>query len=130
MNSAAAETRQVDLRLQKTFDYAMDVTRQLLTLGTAVLALTLTLGKDVPTGRQGFLLTAWAAFLVSVISGIFTLYALMTEFAPSRRDQDAIPSIGSWRVRGPSLLMVTAFALGTTFLVLYGYSVFKPGSLG
>jgi hypothetical protein len=48
-----AETRQLDVRLQKTFDYAIDVTRQLLTLGTAVLALTLTLGKDGPDGERG-----------------------------------------------------------------------------
>ena len=40
------------MRLQKSFDYAIEVTKQLLTLGTAVLALTVTVGVDVGRGRH------------------------------------------------------------------------------
>jgi hypothetical protein len=128
--NAAQAQGQLDLRLQKTFDYAIDLTKQLLTLGTAVLALTITIGRDAGTGRQGLLLTAWFAFLISIICGIAGLYALMTEFAPRRDGREARPSVASWRVRSPLLLQIVAFALGTVFLVAYGYSVFKPGSLG
>ena len=131
MNGVDRATGGADIRLQKTFDYAIDLTKQLLTLGTAVIAVTVTIGKDIQTGRHGLLLIALVGYLISIICGILTLYALMTEFAPHRQDRrDALPSIGSWRVRGPSLLQIVTFALGTAFLVAYAYSVFKPGSLG
>jgi hypothetical protein len=131
VNTVGADAQsRLDLRLQKTFDYAIDATKQLLTLGTAVLALTITIGREAGTGRQGLLLTAWFSFLVSIICGIVSLYALMAEFAPRHDGSDTPPSLGSWRVRSPLLLQIVAFALGTIFLVAYGYSVFKPGSLG
>ena len=120
-------TSGVDVRLQKSFDYAIEVTKQLLTLGTAVLALTVTVGVDVGRGKHdSYLLTAWAAFFVSIICGIWTLFALMTEFAPPRgQEDDGLPSVRSSRVRGPSLIQIVAFATGTAFLVLYGYAVFR-----
>jgi hypothetical protein len=116
---------QLDPRLQKTFDYAIEVTKQLLTLGSAVLALTLTVAKEAPNGRRGFMLAGWFAFLLSVIFGIVSLYTLMREFAPRSDGRDDPPSIGSWRVRGPLLLQIVTFALGAVFVVAYAYSVWK-----
>jgi len=78
----AGAQSQLDPRLQKTFDYAIEVTKQLLTLGSAILALTLTVAKEAPNGRRGFMLAGWFAFLLSVIFGIVSLYTLMREFAP------------------------------------------------
>jgi hypothetical protein len=120
-------TSGVDVRIQKSFDYAIEVTKQLLTLGTAVLALTVTVGVDVGRGKHdSYLLTAWAAFFVSITCGIWTLFALMTEFAPRRgHGDDALPSVRSLRVRGPSLIQIVAFGTGTAFLVAYGYAVFR-----
>ena len=101
----------MDPRLQKTFDYAIDVTKQLLTLASAVLALTLTVAKAAPNGTRGLMLAGWAAFLLSVTFGIVSLYTLMREFAPRSDGGDAAPSIGSFRVRGPLLLQIVTFAL-------------------
>jgi len=78
----AGAQSQLDPRLQKTFEYATEVTKQLLTLGSAVLALTLTVAREAPNGRRGFMLAGWFAFLPSVIFGIVSLYTLMREFAP------------------------------------------------
>jgi hypothetical protein len=127
VNTGDRSTGGVDMRLQKSFDYAIEVTKQLLTLGTAVLALTVTVGVDVGRGRHdSYLLTAWAAFFISIICGIWTLFALMTEFAPRQgHGDDPLPSVRSWRVRGPSFVQIVAFAIGTALLVLYGYAVFK-----
>src|SRR5262249_45793984 len=112
-------------RLQKTFDYAIEATKQLLTLASAVLALTLTVAKEAPNGRRGFMLAGWFGFLLSVIFGIVSLYTLMREFAPRNDGRDGAPSIGSWRVRGPLLLQIVTFALGAVFVVAYAYSVFE-----
>ena len=125
VNSTAKAQRQLDPRLQKTFDYAIDITKQLLTLGSAVLALTLTVAKEAPNGRRGFMLGGWFAFLLSVIFGIVSLYTLMREFAPRDDEGEEPPSIRSWRVRGPLLLQIVTFALGAVFVVAYAYSVWK-----
>jgi hypothetical protein len=124
VNSTAEAQSQLDQRLQKTFDYAIDVTKQLLTLGSAILALTLTVAKEAPNGTRGFMLAGWGAFLLSVIFGIVSLYTLIREFAPTGDGSDA-PSIRSWRVRGPLLLQIVTFALGAVFVVAYAYSVWK-----
>jgi len=117
VNSVGAEVRsEINPRLQKTFDYAIEVTKQLLTLGSAVLALTITIGKDAGTGKQGLLFTGWLSFLISIICGIVGLYALMAEFAPRQDGRAGPPSIGSWRVRGPLLLQIVTFALGAVLL--------------
>jgi len=129
VNSIGAEAEphgEVNPRLQKTFDYAIEVTKQLLTLGSAVLALTITVAKEAPNGRRGLMFTGWFAFLLSVIFGIVSLYALMREFAPRSEGREAPPSIGAWRVRGPLLLQIVTFALGAVLLVAYAYTVYKP----
>ena len=70
VNTGDRSTGGVDVRLQKSFDYAIEVTKRLLTLGTAVLALTVTVKIDVGRGRHpSYLLTAWAAFFISIICG-------------------------------------------------------------
>lgn len=128
MNTPGSDAQApLDARLRKTFDYAIEVTKQLLTLGSAVLALTLAVANDAPNGRRGFMFVGWGAFLLSVIFGIVSLYALMREFAPRTDGSDQPPSIRSWRVRGPLLLQIVTFALGAVFVVAYGYSVLKRG---
>src|SRR5690242_1048270 len=51
----------------KAFDFAQDVTKQLITLSTGVIALTITFLKDVatkaPSGALDFLHIAWVLFL-------------------------------------------------------------------
>jgi len=125
VNTTAQAQSQMNPRLQKTFDYAIEVTKQLLTLASAVLALTLTVAKEAPNGRRALMLAGWFAFLLSVMFGILSLYTLVKEFAPRNDGRDEPPSIGSWRVRGPLLLQIVTFALGAVFVVAYAYSVWK-----
>jgi fatty acid desaturase len=112
----------MDVRMQKAFDYAIEGTKQLLALNTAVLALTITVARDVSVGNGNLLLAAWVSFLVSVLCGIWTLFALMTELTPRERNPDAQPSVAATRVRAPSLLQIGAFALGIACLVFFGVS--------
>ncbi len=64
----------------KPFDFAQDVTKQVVTLSTGVVTLTIALLKDVVTGAPGdaraVLFAGWALFAVSIVSGIFTLLNL------------------------------------------------------
>lgn len=82
-------------RTQKSFEFANDATRQLLTLSAAILALTITLARDVTTGDPDVLVAAWVAFLVSIAGGIWTLFALMFELDPGEHHGDRAPTVGA-----------------------------------
>lgn len=112
----------MDRRTEKAFEFAVEGTKQLLTLSAAILALTVTIARDIQ-GEPNLLLAAWIAFLVSLICGVFALYALMVELDPGKRGQDTAPSLAASGVRAPAFAQIGAFLVGTAFLVLFGWSV-------
>ena len=71
----------------KPFDYAQDVTKQLLTLSTAVVTITVAFLKDVttevPVDARIALYLAWAFFAAAIVSGVSTLLNL-TGRVPAR----------------------------------------------
>jgi ketosteroid isomerase-like protein len=79
----------LDESTKKAFDLASDSTKQLITLSTGILALTITFGKDVyqgfPTATKDILMDAWIGYLVSIVFGIFVLFALTGTVEPKRR---------------------------------------------
>jgi hypothetical protein len=107
---------------QKAFEFAVDGTKQLLTLSAAILALTVTIARDI-AGDPNLLLAAWIAFLVSVVCGVLALYALMVEFGPGKRGQDEAPTLVASGVRAPAFAQIGAFLVGVAFLVRFGWSV-------
>jgi ketosteroid isomerase-like protein len=68
---------------KKAFDFASEATKQLLTLSTGIIAVTITFSKDilisVPFSAKVFLMTAWGAYVLSLVFGLFTLLALTGE---------------------------------------------------
>jgi hypothetical protein len=110
----------VDARTEKAFEFAIEVTRQLLTLSAAILAITITLARDITTGD--FNLLAVATFLVSIVCGILALYALVIELSPGGRSQVRPPSLAASGVRAASFTQIGTFLVGTAFLVAFGWS--------
>ncbi len=64
-------------RAQKSFDLAAETTKQLISLSTAIITVTIAFAKDFFGSRQSglewLLALAWLLYLISLISGIFTL---------------------------------------------------------
>lgn len=64
----------------KPFDYVQEATKQLLTLSTAVVTITVSFLKDVvsnaPCDAQIALYIAWGLFAVSILGGVAVLYNL------------------------------------------------------
>ena len=107
--------------LQKAFDFASDLTKQLITLATGILALTIPFAKDVlggTTQSRSELQTAWILYLLSIFFGLWTLAALTGELEQSTTD--AKPSIRGRNVTLPAVLQMLAFAAGTTAVVWLG----------
>lgn len=111
-------------RTQKSFEFANEGTRQLLTLSTAILALTITLAKDIP-GNPNLLAAAWVVFLVSIACGIWTLFALTFELDAGEARLDRPPTIGGRGVRTPAFIQIGSFLLGMAFLAFFGLSALE-----
>jgi hypothetical protein len=118
------ERSKMDDRLQKAFDFASDSTKQLITLSTGVLALTITFNKDIVGGDPGqaslILFIAWVLYLLSIVCGIWTLLALTGNLEPTGAHRNTSPSIRTRNVTLPSLLQISAFLLATLLTVIFG----------
>lgn len=61
--------------VKKAIDFAADVAKQMVTLSTGIVTITLLFSKDIVYGRA-WALAAWICFLVSTLSGLWTLMSL------------------------------------------------------
>jgi hypothetical protein len=63
-----------------SFEFAKEMTTQMITLSTAVIGVSATFAKDIAPGitrgKRICLYLSWAAFLVSILMGIITLGSL------------------------------------------------------
>jgi len=107
-------------RAEKAYSFAQDVAKQLITLSTAIFAVTLTFLKDVagpePRGTV-FIEFAWGCYLASTMFGILLLMALAGNI---ERPQAGSDSIYSGTIRLFSALQVVFFGLALTLTLLFG----------
>lgn len=134
--------------IKKAFDFASETTKQLLTLSTGIIALTITFAKDilvaVPLSAKVFLMIAWGLYVFSLLFGLMTLMALTGELQPPTRsgeettgdERDAagrsesqanatdlkarVPSIWARSITVASVLQISTFLLATLFVVITG----------
>lgn len=115
----------MDERTKKAFDFAQDATKQLLTLSTGIVALTITFSKEfignVPFSARPFAIWAWAVFVVSVVCGVWTLLSLTGEL-----DRGSGDGVYGWNVRLPSLIQVVTFLTALTLTVIFGVLATGP----
>ena len=113
----------MDERLKKAFDFAQDSTKQIITLATAIITVTITFSKDfigsVPPHARGFALASWLCFLVSVFFGLWTLLALTGTLEPVAGSSSK-PSIRGKNVTLPSALQILTFFVGLLLTVVFG----------
>ncbi|MBN2828564.1 MAG: hypothetical protein JXQ26_11265 [Tissierellales bacterium] len=123
---------------KKAFDFAADLTKQLITLSTAIVTLTVTFSKDIIGGIDDsiryLLLLSWVAFIISIILGILTLMALTGNLDPipktKAKDNEVtenkpILTITSKNVTGTSKLQVYTFLIALILTCSYGYLAAK-----
>jgi hypothetical protein len=107
----------------KAFEFAQEATKQLITLATAVIALTITFLTDVvkeaPTGSAPWLQAAWIFYLVSIAFGVFTLLALTGSLGTSKEGKT--PSIYAKNVVLPSMAQVFSFFAAVSLTLVFGF---------
>ena len=143
---------------KKAFDFAADLTKQLITLATGIIALTVTFSKDIFGGANSrymwLLVLTWIVYLISVFFGLATLSALtgnLDRIARAKKDKDGttlkdadgetlrepqpdpILTITSDNVRGSSKMQIysflTAVALTVGYASLSAAFPYKPDQL-
>jgi hypothetical protein len=113
-------------RVEKAFDLAVETTKQLIALSTAVIALTITFLTDVvETASESatwFLRAAWLLYLLSILAGIATLSAL-TGVLGTTKDNDNVPDIYSPGIKWAALAQVASFVLAMALTLAFGFEV-------
>lgn len=113
--------------LQKAFDFAQETTKQLITLATGILALTLTFLKDVassaPAGTRIFLEWGWGIYLVSILFGVGALMTLSGNLErPGSKTTPTVgtPSIYRLNIRFCVVAQSVLFLVATSSTVIFG----------
>lgn len=131
---------------QKAFDFAADTTKQLITLATGIIALTITFSKDIigasELSNSSLIFWSWGLFIFSIFFGIWTLMALTGNLQPMKKnkkpDENEIEdtstevnsescsiNINTRNVKIPSILQILSFILALVFTVLFGVNSIK-----
>jgi hypothetical protein len=117
-------------RALAAYGVAQELTKQLITLATAVFALTLTFADQIARPGRGcrtLLEVSWVLFLVSVGFGLLTLMALAGQIAEpgTKTDggghEEVIDSITTWAIRTPALVQALTFAAALVLTLIYGF---------
>jgi hypothetical protein len=109
------------------FDYASDTTKQLITLATGIIAVSITFSKDIignTTAHRGVLIAAWITYLLSIVFGVWALLAMTGELQP-RGQTSGDPSIRKSNVTMPSIVQILSFIVATGLLIAYAVLTFK-----
>ncbi len=119
----------MDDQIQLGFQLANELSKQLLTLSTGILALSVTFTKDLLKGDPGVglgsLKAAWACLLATILFAVAHMHALTGHLLPV--EYRAADSIGGFaRLLGAGELL--AFLAAIAFLLRYG--VLSAASIG
>lgn len=109
----------IDNGTENAFSFAQEVTKQLITLSTAIIALTITFLKDIvgdaPASADKFVEIAWVLYIVSVFFGILALMSLTSSLT------SATPSVWATDTRIVSALQILCFVAALGFTVAFGF---------
>jgi hypothetical protein len=106
---------------------ASETTKQIITLATGIVALTVTFAREF-TGKDTALVVpyalklAWVAYGVSVAFGILTLMAITGSLNAISMGENS-PDAMAPNIRIPSLIMLLAFFVAFVLTIIAGFSV-------
>jgi hypothetical protein len=111
----------MDERIKKAFDFSADLTKQLITLATGIITLTIAFKKDFfpnPNTMPTWLAyCTWYAFLASIAMGILTLSALTGTL--DAKDKEKELTIYSPNIVVFSILQFLTFGTGLFFTIYF-----------
>lgn len=106
---------------------AADTTKQIITLSTGIIALTVTFAKEFKPANTDLTVPAsleyaWLFFGLCLLFGVWTLMAITGSLSQVDMDGQARDANTS-NIRIPSVLMILCFLVGVTLTILAGRTV-------
>ncbi len=111
---------------KKAFDFAADTAKQLISISSAIITVTIAFSKNIVGGGNEdsiwLLGLAWGAFIFSILFGIFTLMSLTGTLQPIKDDGQS----GEYSINGGSVRLYYScqfglFILALIFTAIFGY---------
>ena len=117
-------------RDEKAFEFAAETAKQLLTLATGILALSVAFLKDVASGggdwARWFLVASWIMFALSAVSGVGVLMSLVANLQPKPtlhggdpNPESPRPSVWAKPVVACAAAQWVLFALGLALAIVF-----------
>jgi len=111
-------------KIEKSFDFAADLVKQLITLSTAVIAITITFAKDIigvaSSGNNFLLVSAWVSFFLTILFGVWALMALTGTLEPlSNKSEINPPSIRGLNCTLPITFQILSFLIAIGLTITY-----------
>ncbi len=116
----------MDDQRKLAFEFAKDTTKQLITLSTAIVGLSVTFAKDIFKSSsqvdETLLVSAWITYLVSICFGVLTLMALTGCLDPLSEDSsdNSKLTVNSNSIRVMSMLQILTYVMGLILTVKFG----------
>jgi hypothetical protein len=102
----------------KSFDYAIDLTKQIITLASVLVGITLTFFDKFKWSESIWLLHgSWYLFFISIVSGIFLIMKLTGEMSEIDKG-DNLNAFNFWSVLF-SIVQLVTFGIALVFLIFY-----------
>lgn len=112
--------------IERSFDLVAEITKQVLTLSTAIIALSVTFLGDfeesMGSWERGLLTASWSLFSLAIITGLATLMALagvQDKYGRVESNQET-PSIYRRNIRNMGGLQLATFVGGVVVLAVAG----------
>jgi len=105
---------------------ASDLSKQLISLSSGIIALTITFTKDsVHDSKRArrLISIAWVGYFLSILCGIWELMAITGTLEPI--DGHAEPSIRGSNVVIPSMAQILTFAVSTLLIIAFGIHLLR-----
>jgi hypothetical protein len=113
-----------DEQAKAAFASAADWSKQILTLSTGIVTLTVAFADkifgDLSTGEKAMLWTAWVLYLLSIVGGVWLLGALTGSLSSTTPPNAS--GVYASNTLPPALLQLGAFLLATIAIVAFGFS--------
>lgn len=105
----------------KSFEFASDLTKQLITLSTVLIGLSITFFEKFKNDSSEYLIiTSWALLFASILFGIFALMAITGHLGkPTTEDEANQINIYSKNITIFSILQIFTFIGGILLLIIY-----------
>lgn len=105
---------------KQAFDFFAESTKQLITVATGVVTVTVLFSKDLDTISRYIVYAAWVVFVISVICGIVVLLNLSGNLQHAADGKYRYPSVTTEGIALLSKIHIGTFIAGIVLLFIFG----------